>query len=122
MIGFPGDDEKVIRDRFATIDRIDPDVQSLQMMLPVPGIPIYEEIAPYIEEHDFNKWDFHHPVVRTKHLSPAELGELALQVNQEFYTKKIGLDACLRARSFIPMPSRCSRAIWRACKNIKGHQ
>lgn len=102
MIGFPDDDEKVIRDRFATIDRIDPDVQSLQMMLPVPGIPIYDEIAPFIEEHDFNKWDFHHPVVRTKHLNPAELGELASQVNQEFYTKKNRVGRLLESKVLHP--------------------
>ena len=61
MIGFPDDDEARIKRRFAVLDEIDPDVQSLQMMLPVPGMPLYEEFAPYIEEYDLTKWDFHHP-------------------------------------------------------------
>jgi len=102
MIGFPDEDEKAIRDRFAALDRIDPDVQSLQVMLPVSGIPIYDEAAPFIEEHEFNKWDFHHPVVRTKHLSPQELGELALQVNQEFYTKRNRVGRLLESKVLHP--------------------
>jgi len=87
MIGFPDDDEMAIKERFRVLEKINPDVQALQMLLPVPGIPMYEELAPYIEENDLIKWDFHHPVVRTKYLSREQLGRIADWVNREFYSK-----------------------------------
>jgi radical SAM superfamily enzyme YgiQ (UPF0313 family) len=92
MIGFPDDDETIIKKRFQALDEIDPDVSSLQMLLPVPGMPMYEEWKQYIEETDLKKWDFHQPVVRTKHLTREELGELAVWANREFYTKKDRID------------------------------
>ncbi len=87
MIGFPDDDEKAIKDRFERIDKIDPDIAALQMITPLPGIPLSPEIAPYVEEKDLSKWDFQHPVVRTKYLSREELGRLSAWVNREFYSK-----------------------------------
>ena len=88
MIGFPDDDEEIIKHRLEVLDTIDPDVMALQMLLPVPGMPMYEECLPFIEEHDLSKWDFHQPVVRTKHLTQEQLGNLAAWANREFYTKK----------------------------------
>lgn len=87
MVGFPDDDEAVIKKRFKALEEINPDCQSLQMLLPVKGIPLYDEFAPYVEEHDFKKWDFHHPVVRTKHLTREQLGKTAEWANREFYSK-----------------------------------
>jgi anaerobic magnesium-protoporphyrin IX monomethyl ester cyclase len=104
MIGFPDDDEARIKRRFAVLDAIDPDVQSLQMMLPVPGIPLYREFAPYVEEYDLTKWDFHHPIVRTKYLSRQELGRLAAWANQEFYSKKGRVQRILESRALHPYP------------------
>ena len=86
MIGFPDDDETIIKKRFQALDQIDPDVSSLQMLLPVPGMPMYEECKPYIEEPDLKKWDFHQPVVRTKHLTREQLGALAVWANQELFS------------------------------------
>jgi anaerobic magnesium-protoporphyrin IX monomethyl ester cyclase len=88
MIGFPDDDEAIIKRRFQALDEIDPDVSSLQMLLPVPGMPAYDEWKQYIEVHDLKKWDFHQPVVRTKHLTREQLGELAVWANMQFYTRK----------------------------------
>ena len=110
MIGFPDDDEKVIKSRFHALDEIDPDVSSLQMLLPVPGMPLYEECKQYIEEHDLKKWDFHQPVVRTKHLSREQLGELAAWANQEFYTKKNRIDRVLSSTVLHPF----SKAIFQS--------
>jgi radical SAM superfamily enzyme YgiQ (UPF0313 family) len=109
MIGFPDDDETIIKKRFQALDEIDPDVSSLQMLLPVPGMPMYEEWKQYIEETDLKKWDFHQPVVRTKHLTREELGELAVWANREFYTKKDRIDRVLSSTVLHPD----SKAIFR---------
>ena len=110
MIGFPDDDESKIRDRFGALDQIDPDVQALQMVLPVPGIPMYEELKPFIEEHDLTKWDFHHPVVRTKHLSREQLGQLAAWANSEFYGKEGRVQRVLASKRL----SHYSKAIFKS--------
>jgi radical SAM superfamily enzyme YgiQ (UPF0313 family) len=109
MIGFPDDDERIIKNRFQALDQIDPDVMSLQMLLPVPGMPMYEELRPYIVEHDLKKWDFHQPVVRTKHLTREQLGELAVWANREFYTKKNRIERVLSSTVLHPD----SKAIFR---------
>lgn len=102
MVGFPDDDVRLIKERYATLDSIDPDVMALQMMLPVPGLPMYEELTPYIEEHDFAKWDFHHPVIKTKHLSRDQLGMLAAWANREFYTSKGRIQRILESKVLDP--------------------
>lgn len=110
MIGFPDDDEKIIKNRLSVLDQIDPDVMSLQMLLPVPGMPMYEECVPYIEEHDLSKWDFHQPVVRTKHLTREQLGALAAWANKEFYTKKDRVERVLSSTVLHPY----SKAIFKS--------
>lgn len=119
MIGFPDDDERMIKERFEKLDQVDPDVQALQMVLPVPGIPMYDELAPYIEEPDLNKWDFHHPVVRTRYLSRKELGTLALWANREFYTKSNRIERVLSSKRLYP----CCQDIFRSfMESMKAYQ
>jgi radical SAM superfamily enzyme YgiQ (UPF0313 family) len=119
MIGFPDDDEKMIKERFKKLDQVDPDVQALQMVLPVPGIPMYDELLPYVEETDLNKWDFHHPVVRTKYLSRKKLGELALWANTEFYGKSNRIQRVLHNERLHPF----CRGIFRTfTESMEGYQ
>jgi hypothetical protein len=92
------------------LDQIDPDVMALQMLLPVPGMPMYEECVPFIEEHDLTKWDFHQPVVRTKHLTREQLGSLAAWANKEFYTKKDRVERVLKSEVLSPY----SKAIFKS--------
>ncbi len=87
MMGFPDDDEKLIKERFECIDKIDPDLAALQILTPLEGIPITKDLYNYIVDYDKNKWDFHHAVIRTKHLSREDLGRLAAWCNGEFYSK-----------------------------------
>jgi len=121
MVGFPDDDERAIKDRFERLDQIDPDIAALQMMTPLPGIPMTPEIEPYIEERDLSKWDFQHPVVRTKYLTREDLGRLAAWANREFYSKpgriqrilyskNIHLFCRLAARSYVETVDAHARA------------
>ncbi len=110
MIGFPDDDERIIKHRLQVLDEIDPDVSSLQMLLPVPGMPMYEELKNYIEVHDLKKWDFHQPVVRTKHLTREQLGAMAVWANQEFYGKKNRVERVLASPVLHPF----SKAIFQS--------
>jgi len=103
MMGFPNDDTRKIKERHAALDSIDPDVSSLQMLLPVPGIPMYDEVIPYLDDPDLSKWDFHQPVVRTKHLSKEQLGRLAAWENREFFSSKGRIQRILESKTLDPL-------------------
>ena len=109
MMGFPDDDEQLIKERFAFIDKIDPDMISLQLLTPLEGIPIAKELQEYIEDHDLTHWDFHHAVIRTKHLSREELGNLAAWCNREFYSKPGRVDRILNDTRYHIYGRLCAR-------------
>ena len=114
---YPELNEEKIKERFRILEEIDPDVQSLQMLLPVFGLPMYEELKPYIEERDLAKWDFHHPVVRTKHLSREELGKLSEWANREFYSKGGRVQRILESKTLNPYPKEVFRSYMDSMEN-----
>ncbi|MDY6820172.1 MAG: radical SAM protein [Deferribacterota bacterium] len=102
MVGYPDDDETKIKERFERIDMIDPDMSALQIMTPLPGIPIYDELKQYIKDWDLSKWDFQHAVVSTKYLSKEDLGRLAAWANREFYSKPGRVQRVLYNKNYHP--------------------
>ena len=104
IIGFPDDSARSIKKRFAVLDDIDPDIMALQMLLPVPGIPLYDELKEYCEVEDYEHWNFHEPVLRTKHLSREQLGKLAAWANREFYSSKGRVQRVLEDEHINPFP------------------
>ena len=109
MVGFPDDDEQLIKERFEFIDNIDPDITALQILTPLEGIPIAKELQSYIEDHDQSHWDFHHAVIRTKHLSREELGNLAAWCNREFYSKPGRAERILHDKRYHAYGRLCAR-------------
>ena len=110
MVGFPDDDEVKIKDRFERINQIDPDMTALQIMTPLPGIPMYKELEPFIEDQDLRKWDFQHAVVSTKYLSKEDLGRLAAWANREFYSQPGRVQRILYDKKYHPfcrLTARC---------------
>jgi len=81
---------------------IDPDMSALQIMTPLPGIPIYDELKQYIKDWDLSKWDFQHAVVSTKYLSKEDLGRLAAWANREFYSKPGRIQRVLYNKNYHP--------------------
>ena len=78
---------------------------------------MYEELSPYIEETDLNKWDFHHPVVRTKYLSREQLGEMANWANQEFYSKHERVQRVLQNDALNPYSKNVFRSYMDSMQN-----
>lgn len=91
MIGFDYDDERIIKERFAFADTVDPDVMWVGYLTPPPGSPIWEDVIKrgWVDPQniDMLKWDFLHPVVPTEHLSVEDLGRLGAWAMREFYSK-----------------------------------
>ena len=91
MIGFEDDSEESIKKRFAFADEVDPDVFALQFVTPSPGSPLWKQLIQEgkidLDTLDLRMWDFHHPVVPTKHLSLDELGEIGAWCQMEFFNR-----------------------------------
>ncbi len=109
MIGFPEDDEERVKERFFRVDQIDPDRIALQYLTPLPGTPIYDEVEPFIEDHDLSHWDFHHPVVRTKYLTREDIGRLGAWSYSEFYKNPNRLERLFDER-YHPIARRISKS------------
>jgi anaerobic magnesium-protoporphyrin IX monomethyl ester cyclase len=86
MMGWWDDNEEGIRslDRFCR-----PYVShfGLGMLTPVPGTPFYNEAKKLgrIEETDYSKYDFLHPIMPTKHMTRKELADLQLNMHRHYY-------------------------------------
>ncbi len=117
MIGFPDDSARSIKKRFAVLDDIDPDIMALQMLLPVPGIPLYDEIKEYCEVTDYEHWNFHEPVLRTKHLTRRQLGDLAAWANREFYSSKGRVQRILENEHINPFPLTIFKSYMKSMDN-----
>jgi magnesium-protoporphyrin IX monomethyl ester (oxidative) cyclase len=111
MIGFENDDEYRIKKRMEAIDEIDPDICALQYLTPMPGSPIWPQYVErgWIKFDDLKNWDFHHPVVPTKHLSIEEVGRLGAWALREFYSKPGRIERVLYSKVYHPLVSLCFR-------------
>jgi anaerobic magnesium-protoporphyrin IX monomethyl ester cyclase len=91
LIGLEDDDEKHIKERLRVAEEIDPDILALDYVTPVPGSPVWRKSikAGLFDPSKINlkEWDFHHPVMPTKHLSMEDVGRLGAWCMREFYSK-----------------------------------
>ncbi len=91
LIGLEDDDEATIKKRFEVANDIDPDIMAIDYVTPVPGAPLWREAIANgwfkPEDIDLKEWDFQHPVIPTKHLSPEDVGRLGSWCMREFYSR-----------------------------------
>lgn len=88
IIGFWEDDAEKIQRRAGFVEEVDPDILSLQVLNPSPGSPVWHDAHKkrIIEVDDLSLWDQHHAVMPTQYLSRKEVGQLAAEINQHFFT------------------------------------
>jgi anaerobic magnesium-protoporphyrin IX monomethyl ester cyclase len=69
---------------------LDPTIAIFTLVTPVPGTRFYDDMLAegMIEEFDWGKYDFGHPVMRTKHLTREQLLELNERLFDGFYNRK----------------------------------
>ncbi len=113
MIGFEDDDEEKIKNRFAAVDEIDPDIIALQFLTPIPGSPIWDEVAKkgMLKMEDLNKkirqWDFHQPILPTNHLTIPQIADLGSWAFREFYSKPGRIMRAMHNRGYDPLVGVC---------------
>lgn len=110
MIGFDYDTEKIIKDRFAFADEVDPDILWIGYLTPPPGSPIWKDAVKrnWVNPKaiDILKWDFLHPVIPTDNLSIEDLGRLGAWCMREFYSKPGRIHRILES-NFDPLAKLC---------------
>jgi len=91
LIGLEDDTEAIIKKRFEVANDIDPDIMALDYLTPVPGSTLWDSAVDqgWFDPNKINlrDWDFHHPVIPTKHLSIEDVGRLGSWCMREFYSK-----------------------------------
>ncbi|MEW6170369.1 MAG: radical SAM protein [Candidatus Omnitrophota bacterium] len=89
MAGFPDDDEVTIKRRAQVLDELDPDLMTINLLVPYPGTELWDQVkdSPLREIKDFRFYDMAHAIMPTKYLSRDDLNRLASWVNREFYSK-----------------------------------
>jgi radical SAM superfamily enzyme YgiQ (UPF0313 family) len=115
MMGFEDDDEEKIKTRFAAVDEVDPDIIALQFLTPIPGSPIWDDITRrgLISFEDLNKkirqWDFHQPIMPTKHLTVQQVADLGSWAFREFYSRPGRIQRAMHNRHYDPLVGSCVR-------------
>lgn len=110
LIGLENDDEAKIKQRLQTAEEIDPDILALDYITPVPGSPIWRRaikeglLKP--ETINLKEWDFHHPVIATKHLSIEDVGRLGSWCMREFYSKPERIHRIMQS-NYDPLAKLC---------------
>jgi anaerobic magnesium-protoporphyrin IX monomethyl ester cyclase len=115
MFGDWLDSEDTLREIFQFLKK-QSDFLVLTMTTPLPGTPYYEEAmrAGRINEVDFGKYDFMHPIMPTRHLSAGEVESLQKAYLKKYYTQpRIVVGALLSRNPFKRMAYRLiMRYVW----------
>jgi anaerobic magnesium-protoporphyrin IX monomethyl ester cyclase len=89
MTGHPSHGEQAFRDMLAYAVELDPLIAIFTLVMPVPGTGFYDEMlaAGRIEEHDWSRYDFGHPVIRLEHLTRDQILSLYEECFSGFYKR-----------------------------------
>ena len=90
MIGNVDHTEQDILNILEYAKKLDPTIVIFTMVTPVPGTRFYDEMMAkgMIEEFDWGKYDFGHPVMRTEHLSRDQILDLNEHCFNGYYNRK----------------------------------
>ncbi len=82
------------QDILATLEyakQLDPTIAIFTTVTPVPGTAFYDELFEQgmIEEFDWSKYDFGHPIIRTKHIARERLLDLYERCFSGFYNRPL---------------------------------
>ncbi len=87
IVGLDDDDVGVFQETVRFLDRARVDALQLNILTPLPGTPLFEELdqAGRIVDRDWSHYDFRHAVIRPARMTREELQAGADWVYREFY-------------------------------------
>ncbi len=98
IVGMDGDGPRVFQDTLRFLQRAGVDALQLNIMTPLPGTPLFDELrrAGRIADTDWTRYDFRHCVIRPARMTAAELQDGADWLYHQFYRLDRVILRCLR--------------------------
>lgn len=90
VLGMPDDTPQSIEAAVKLAKYYSPDLAFFLAIAPWPYSDIYPELAPYIEEFDYSKYNLIEPIVKPTGMTREELNKHLLAAFKEFYMDKLG--------------------------------
>ncbi len=90
VLGMPDETPQSIETAVKLAKYYNPDLAFFLAIAPWPYSDIYPELAPYIEEFDYSKYNLVEPIVKPVGMTREELNKHLLAAFKEFYMDKLG--------------------------------
>jgi anaerobic magnesium-protoporphyrin IX monomethyl ester cyclase len=90
VLGMPDETPQSIEAAVKLAKYYSPDLAFFLAIAPWPYSDIYPELAPYIEEFDYSKYNLVEPIVKPIGMTREELNKHLLAAFKEFYMDKLG--------------------------------
>jgi anaerobic magnesium-protoporphyrin IX monomethyl ester cyclase len=89
VLGMPDETPSSIDAAIKLAKYYNPDLAFFLAIAPWPYSDIYKELAPYIEEFDYSKYNLIEPIVKPVNMTREELNKNLLRAFREFYMDKL---------------------------------
>jgi len=89
VLGMPDETPSSIDAAIKLAKYYNPDLAFFLAIAPWPYSDIYKELAPYIEEFDYSKYNLIEPIVKPVNMTREELNKHLLRAFREFYMDKL---------------------------------
>ncbi|MHC4503929.1 MAG: cobalamin-dependent protein [Planctomycetota bacterium] len=89
IVGMPDDTRETIRETLELAKLYDADYMHFLMIAPWPYADLYKELRPYVEEHDYSKYNLVEPIIKPRRMTREEVMEEVLRCYKEYYMPKL---------------------------------
>jgi len=89
VLGMPDETPQSIDSAIKLAKYYNPDLAFFLAIAPWPYSDIYPELAPFIEEFDYSKYNLIEPIVKPVNMTREELNKELLRAFKEFYMEKL---------------------------------
>ncbi|OPX32140.1 MAG: hypothetical protein B1H40_02955 [Candidatus Latescibacteria bacterium 4484_181] len=87
IIGGVHETKKMIDQTIQLARKLNPDTAQFSILTPYPGTQLFKSVKDRIVVHNWDLYDGIHAVMRTKHLSPAEIQKSIVKAYSKFYLR-----------------------------------
>jgi anaerobic magnesium-protoporphyrin IX monomethyl ester cyclase len=89
VLGMPDDTTESIRETVELAKQYNPDLAFFLAIAPWPYSEIYPDLKPYVESHDYSKYNLVEPVIKPKNMTLEEVGQELGLASMNFYMHKL---------------------------------
>ena len=89
VLGMPDETPESIDSALKLAQYYNPDLAFFLAIAPWPYSDIYKELAPFVEEFDYSKYNLIEPIVKPDNMTREELNKHLLRAFREFYMEKL---------------------------------